>query len=419
MKKVIFAAALAALALVGCKKAEGVYVADTNSPVRFVAQNIGTYTVKAEAIEAADQVVGVFAGDPINRNNVQFTVKAGKTLESATTLYWGATQTDPTPFAAMYPYDGTTEDVQDGSFEYVINNYEHANKFMTAYVSAAKGNDVVLPFKHPFAKLVVTVDATALENDAVKEVKIGNITQTGTVNLLANTVTAGNKVADPVTPEVVEGKYVVILYPEETNPVIYVSTLAGDTYAFQLAANYTFVAGAVATATVTVKGGAGDAGQGGLGAPATVGSFTVAEWGEEASAGTTEAASGTEVATDWWYLIGSVNSTVWNKAFALTASANNTLTITFTYNKPANAGDEGFKLVKVAKAGVSAFVADISTWNTAVIAEAGSNDTSATITVGTEYSAFGENDGNLKFAEEGTYTLTFTPIGYKINVTKE
>ena len=416
MKKFIFAAAIAALALVSCQKAEVQYVPDTNSPVRFVAQNIGTYTVKSEAIEEVDQQIGVFAGAPIDRNNVLHTVAAGKTLTSATTLYWGATQTDPTPFAAMYPYNS---EVTTGTVEYVINDFEHANKFMTAYVSTAKGDDVVLPFKHPFAKLVITVDETALSNDTVKEVKVGNVSQSGTFNLLANTVTNVTKVASPVAAEEVSGKYVVIIYPEEVNPVIYVETFGGNTYAFQLSAAHTFNAGDVASATVTVTGGAGDAGQGGSAAPATMGEFTVTEWGEEASAGSTAADAGntTEV-SEWWYLIGSVNGTVWNKAFALTAVADNQWSIDFAYDVPANASDEGFKLVKVAKSGVAAFVADLGTWSTAVAAEAGSNDTTAIITPGTEYSAWGTGAGNLKFAEAGTYSLTFAPTGYAINVTK-
>ncbi|MBR6246759.1 MAG: fimbrillin family protein [Bacteroidales bacterium] len=417
MKKLLFAAAIAALALVSCQKAEVQYVPDTNSPVRFEVRNIGTYSVKSEAIEEVDEEIGVFAGAPINRNNVLYKVAAGKTLTTeAAAMYWGATQTDPTPFAAMYPYDSK---VTNGIVAYDITTFAHANKFMTAYVSTPKGEAVVLPFKHPFAKLVVTVNTNNLENDSVKEVKIGNITQTGSMNLLANTVTPGSKVADPVVSEVVNGKYVVIMYPEETNPIIYVNTYAGDTYAFQLEAAHTFVAGEVATASVAVTGGAGDAGQGGQGAPATVGSFTVTEWAAETSAGSTAVDNtNTTVNEDWWYLLGSVNGTVWSKAFALTATAENQLSITFDYNVPANASDEGFKLVKVAKSGVAAFVADLSTWGTAVKQEAGANDSAPVITPGTEYNAWGKPDGNLKLSEAGNYTLTFAPEGYKVNVTK-
>ena len=106
MKRFLFLAAFAAVALVSCNKAEvETYVPDTNRAVKFTVENISSYVFKSPTLGlGADgcSTVGIYAAD-LGANNVEATV-SGTSLTPASTIYWGVGQTTPTTFVARYPY---------------------------------------------------------------------------------------------------------------------------------------------------------------------------------------------------------------------------------------------------------------------------------------------------------------------------
>ena len=142
MKKIILAlAAIAALA--SCQKKDEMkpYVSDTSRPVAFSVENIYALETKADPIGNGTKV-GIFAGAPINRENVQFNVTmtspSAGTLAPVVTnsLLWGVGQTtQETNFLAVYPWASGLSLVGESealkSFTYEISdaeNVEYAEK---------------------------------------------------------------------------------------------------------------------------------------------------------------------------------------------------------------------------------------------------------------------------------------------------
>ena len=81
----------------------------------------------------------------------------------------------------------------------------------------------------------------------------------------------------------------------------------------------------------------------------SVAAFTVADWTpEETEITPAKDATSTEV-SEWWYLLGTVNSSCWNNLYALSATGENTMSITFNYtpDSKVNESDKGFQFVKM------------------------------------------------------------------------
>ena len=325
MKKILLAfAAVAALA--ACQKKDEMkpYVGDVSRPVSFSVENIYSLDTKADAI-ASGKKVGIFAGSPINKENVQFNVSmtsaTAGTLSPVVTnsLLWGVGQTSQqTRFLAVYPYaEGLTlTDVSEDlkSFTYEISdaeNVDYADKFLTAAAQQAPGSGdtpakVALAFKHPFAKLVYNIDNQT--DDYVADVKISGIHRNGKIMFVTGTATPTGALVEPedavslnvVTPN---ASYMTVVMPEgvAVNPAITVTMVSGAKYAFALASGTTLEAGKVYTAAVTLTGGHGTEESD----RTVLGTFTVTDW-ENVNAG---AMTGGVVsdAAKWWYLEGNID----------------------------------------------------------------------------------------------------------------
>ena len=325
MKKILLAfAAVAALA--ACQKKDEMkpYVGDVSRPVSFSVENIYSLDTKADAI-ASGKKVGIFAGSPINKENVQFNVSmtsaTAGTLSPVVTnsLLWGVGQTSQqTRFLAVYPYaEGLTlTDVSEDlkSFTYEISdaeNVDYADKFLTAAAQQAPGSGdtpakVALAFKHPFAKLVYNIDNQT--DDYVADVKISGIHRNGKIMFVTGTAYPTGALVEPedavslnvVTPN---ASYMTVVMPEgvSVNPAITVTMVSGAKYAFARASGTTLDAGKVYTAAVTLTGGHGTEESD----RTVLGTFTVTDW-ENVNAG---AMTGGVVsdAAKWWYLEGNID----------------------------------------------------------------------------------------------------------------
>ena len=325
MKKILLAfAAVAALA--ACQKKDEMkpYVGDVSRPVSFSVENIYSLDTKADAI-ASGKKVGIFAGSPINKENVQFNVSmtsaTAGTLSPVVTnsLLWGVGQTSQqTRFLAVYPYaEGLTlTDVSEDlkSFTYEISdaeNVDYADKFLTAAAQQAPGSGdtpakVALAFKHPFAKLVYNIDNQT--DDYVADVKISGIHRNGKIMFVTGTAYPTGALVEPedavslnvVTPN---ASYMTVVMPEgvSVNPAITVTMVSGAKYAFALASGTTLEAGKVYTAAVTLTGGHGTEESD----RTVLGTFTVTDW-ENVNAGAMIGGVVSDAAK-WWYLEGNID----------------------------------------------------------------------------------------------------------------
>ena len=373
MKKAFVTILGLAACLVACNKAEKVAPAalDPNRPVQFTVSNIYSLETKADAI-ANGKAVAIYAGSPINADNVSATVtmEAGATSGTlaptvTNSLLWGVGQTtQATKFLAVYPYEttrplvGETEDAK--YIEYSITDaesVEYADKFLAAAASQAPGTGetpakVALAFKHPFAKLVYNISNTS--DDFVASAAISGIRRTGHLMFATGEVTTtGEAVA---ADEAValnandENSFMTVVMPESTavNPVVTVTMVSGATYTFQLAAATALEAGKVYTANIAISGSHGSEQSN----RTVLGTFTVTDW-QNVSVGDMTG-TGSTAASSWWYLIGNIDVITgtadgnWEKYIPFKCISATTWQVDFYYNGPSNPDNGGFKLVNAA-----------------------------------------------------------------------
>ena len=391
MKKVFWArAAIAALA--SCQKKDEVkpYVGDTSRPVTFSVENIYALETKADPIGNGTKV-GIYAGSPINRENVQFnvtmTTASAGTLAPVVTnsLLWGVGQTtQETRFLAVYPYANgrTLTDVSEDlkSFTYEISdaeNVDYADKFLTAVALQAPGAGetpakVALAFSHPFAKLVYNIDNQS--DDYVADVKISGIHRDGKVMFVTGAAFPTGAALEPenaislnvVTPN---ESYMTVVMPEGTpvNPAITITMISGAKYSYALASSTTLLAGKVYTASITLTGSHGTEESD----RTLTGTFTVTDW-ENVNSGAMTGGISSE-ASKWWYLEGNIDEVGgtedgnWNKHIPFKCVGSTIWQVDFYYAATETDVDHGFKI---------RYAADASDWSEAygvdaVIASAG------------------------------------------------
>lgn len=391
MKKVFLAlAAIAALA--SCQKKDEVkpYVGDTSRPVTFSVENIYALETKADPIGNGTKV-GIYAGSPINRENVQFnvtmTTASAGTLAPVVTnsLLWGVGQTtQETRFLAVYPYANgrTLTDVSEDlkSFTYEISdaeNVDYADKFLTAVALQAPGTGetpakVALAFSHPFTKLVYNIDNQS--DDYVADVKISGIHRDGKVMFVTGAAFPTGAALEPenaislnvVTPN---ESYMTVVMPEGTpvNPAITITMISGAKYSYALASSTTLLAGKVYTASITLTGSHGTEESD----RTLTGTFTVTDW-ENVNSGSMTGGISSE-ASKWWYLEGNIDEVGgtedgnWNKHIPFKCVGSTIWQVDFYYAATETDVDHGFKI---------RYAADAADWSEAygvdaVIASAG------------------------------------------------
>ena len=386
MKK-IFATLLAAAALVACNKNETTPMEQTDDVIRFTS-NLQTYTVKS-ALD--NETVKIVAGAPINQT-VNATAADGK-LTPATEMHWIKDQTAKTTFVSVYPADLTlsannTIDEYDLVFE-GAQNFDYHSAVLTATAKDVSPKSTVnFEYKHPFSMLLVTVDNQLEGTPAITNVNVSDVAFTGTMDLMAGTVTAGQTLG-AANATLKDGKYGVIIMPQSAKPVLTV-TVGEKNYKFVLASAIDFKANKRYNATVTIKDNTPTVEEGEV----VAFGFTVTEW-EDA-----EDALNYNDITEQWSVIGNIQDTAWDTDFVMVEGATpGVLEAEITYQ----AGQE-FKLRKAAswetsaglKAGV-AYVGD-DAWNADPYLD--------------------KTDNNIKLNGAGIYKLTFNPTTWAFTATK-
>ena len=237
--------------------------------VRFTT-NIQTYTVKATdtAFENGDKV-GIFAGAPISKSNVQATV-SGSSLIPATAIKWKEGDNGVVDFFAYYPY---AENVSQ-SYNFAVQadqatGYAKSDLMLAAKSSAPTENAIELPFSHALSKVVFkitnTVDATTVNSVAFEGVALG-----ATVDLKTAAISNLDENKGNIKAAKDGNDYKLILIPQTASPKVRVSLSNGKDYVFSLAQAFEFKAGKKATANLTVNPEA-EAGQ-------VEFSFSVSDW---------------------------------------------------------------------------------------------------------------------------------------------
>ena len=369
MKKAFVTILGLAACLVACNKAEKVAPAalDPNRPVQFTVSNIYTLDTKADAI-ANGKAVAIYAGSPINADNVSATVtmEAGATSGTlaptvTNSLLWGVGQTtQATKFLAVYPYEttrplvGETEETK--YIEYSITDaesVEYADKFLAAAASQAPGTGetpakVALAFKHPFAKLVYNISNTS--DDFVASAAISGIRRTGHLMFATGEVTTTGEAvaADEAVALNANGvnSFMTVVMPESTavNPVVTVTMVSGATYTFQLAAPTALAAGKVYTANIAISGSHSTTESN----RTVLGTFTVTDW-QNVDAGNLTA-GGSTAAAKWWYLEGNIDTVDgttdgnWSKHIPFKCVGPVTWQVDFYYAGTNDYSTNGFKI---------------------------------------------------------------------------
>ena len=432
MKKILLAfAAIAALA--SCQKKDEMKPCegDTSRPVTFSVENIYSLETKADPIGNGTKV-GIFAGSPINRENVQFNVtmtgaNAGTLAPVVTnSLLWGVGQTtQETKFLAVYPWAsglslvGATEDVK--SFTYEISdaeNVDYAEKFLTAVASQAPGTGetpakVALAFKHPFAKLVYNIDNQS--DDYVADVKISGIHRNGKVMFATGAAVPTGAVLgsedaislNAVTPN---ANYMTIVMPETTPvaPAVTITMVSGAKYSYTLSSSTTLLAGKVYTAAITISGTHGTEESD----RTLLGTFTVTDW-ENVSAGAMTGGI-TDAATKWWYLEGNIDEVGgtedgnWNKHIPFKCVGATIWQVDFYYAATESDESHGFKI---------RYAADATDWTEAygkdIVVNADEIAAEGYLVEGLSTSG-----SNMRIDEVGTYRIRFYTDTHNFHIYK-
>ena len=437
MKKAFVTILGLAACLVACNKAEKVAPAalDPNRPVQFTVSNIYSLETKADAI-ANGKAVAIYAGSPINADNVSATV----TMESGATsgtlaptvtnsLLWGVGQTtEATKFLAVYPYEttrplvGETEDAK--YIEYSITDaesVEYADKFLVASASQAPGTGetpakVALAFKHPFAKLVYNINNTS--DDFVSKLEISGVRRTGNLMFTTGEVTTTGEAngTDALVELNANGEnsFMTVVMPETAavNPVVKVTMVSGATYTFQLAAATALAAGKVYTANIAISGSHGTTESN----RTVLGTFTVTDW-QNVDAGNLTAGDSTP-ATKWWYIQGNIDEvsgttdSQWQKTIPFKCTGQYSWEVSFYY-AGTSSEDDGFKIRHIGS--------DLNDWT-----DSWSKDvviTSANVTAEGADNAYlveGTSVGakNIRIDAVGKYKIKFYPDTHNFHIYK-
>lgn len=386
MKK-IFVTLLAAAALVACNKNETMPVEQTDDVVRFTS-NLQTYTVKS-ALD--NETVKIVAGAPINQT-VNATAAEGK-LTPATEMHWAKDQEEKTTFVSVYPATlelsaNNTIDAYDLIYE-GSHNFDYHSAVLTASAKDVTPKTTVnFEYKHPFSMLLVTVDNQLEGTPEITGVKVSDVAFTGSLDLVAGTVTPSQTLA-AANATLKEGKYGVVIMPQSAKPALTV-TVGEKNYKFVLNAAVNFLANKRYNATVTIKDTTPVIEEG----EAVAFGFTVADWE------TAEDALNYVDISEQWSVIGKIQGTNWDTDFVMAEGATpGILEAEITYQE-----NEEFKLRKAAswdlsaglKAGV-AYVGD-DAWNADPYLD--------------------KTDNNIKLAAPGVYKLTFNPTNWAFTATK-
>lgn len=296
---------VAALALAACAKQETVRTARPGE-VRFTT-NIQTYTVKATdtAFDNGDKV-GIFAGTPISKTNVQATV-SGTSLIPSTPIKWKEGDNGVVDFFAYYPYaDNVAQSYNFAVQADQSTGYAKSDLMLAAKSTAPTENAVELAFKHALSKVVFKVTNT-VENTTVNSVAFEGVALGATIDLKTAAISGLDNSMANIKAAKDGNDYKLILVPQTASPKVRVSLSNGKAYVFALASAFEFKAGKKATANLTVAPEA-EEGQ-------VEFSFTVSDWEVDDEAlvfGDPEIEDAPVDPENSWIVIGKLNGNTWD-----------------------------------------------------------------------------------------------------------
>lgn len=271
MKKYLLVLFAAALTLAGCQKHENAFP-QGNREVRFTT-SLDRYSVKATdtAFENGDQV-GIFAGRPINVNNVKASV-SGTSLKPDTPIYWDEADNGVVSFYAYYPYAaGATKsyNFSVATNQSSISEYKKSDLMVASAMSAPSENAVALNFKHALSKVVINVD-NQMAGVTVSKMEFRNVAASATVDLQTGAVSGVSTDLKSIVVNSNGNAYQLLIVPQTAQPEILVTLSNGGTMLYKMDAAFTFGAGKKATASIVVKEAA-----------AVNFSLSVSDWEDEA-----------------------------------------------------------------------------------------------------------------------------------------
>lgn len=249
MKKYLFIAIalVAAAAVSSCNDISEQDSGTMASAVQFTS-SIGGYTKATDtAFESGDRI-GLFAGEPINVNNLLLT-SDGSTLTPANQVFWGEGQQSKTVFRAYYPYSEEVPELGETMAFYVRENQSNkegytSSDLMIALTEAGPDDGTVhLAFDHKMSKVSISFDN--LTGDLINEVRVGGFAFGAVVNGLTGEIVGPARIQDDasvITPWVEktpgsEGLSF-ILPPQEGYIGVIVYMASGKTFAFETSGNF-------------------------------------------------------------------------------------------------------------------------------------------------------------------------------------
>lgn len=352
MKKYLIVLCAAVAAFAGCTKTTP--EPGTAREVKFTVSNLGVYQFKSPTVALGTDgcgQVGIYALD-LGANNVAATV-SGTTLVPSTPIYWNVGQADDatTQFAARYPHaDGAlvsgeyglpADQSSEDAFTY------HANVVTAVATGSPVPGTVSFDFKHPFAKVAVVVTnnltADAVKSVVLKQVKL-NASEMDITEAPAK-LTLADDLADVTAYAVSATRYEMVIMPQAATSAmdIVVTTNLNSVYTFRISGSYTFVAGKVAVANVTLDPIGGSTG--GRNAVGAVSIETVEEWSDGVA--TTVDTIGEPVLGDYYQIGGCVytladkGNAAWAKYYNMSYTAENTWEITLNYDEAMTDDESG------------------------------------------------------------------------------
>ena len=407
MKKIFLTLCAVALALVACNKPEKLTTPDVNSPVQFTVSGLeNTYAVKTPI--ANNTHVGVYAGDPINKVNLDATVSivdANQTLTGAT-MYWGVME-HTADFWAFYPYN-SAQVLTENAQTFNIDSYEYYHDLMIAHADAVAWKQAVaLNFTHPFVKLTFTV-STTITDDSIADVAVSNVAISGDLNVKTGAVSnlgavaAVPAAARTLTSEAGVFTFNTIIMPQSGKPLVTVTMNSGAQYTYTLQDNFTFEAGKAYNATVVITGSAHSGGSTAL-TPVAM-NFTTTDWVSTAlSASGTQAGSTT---ANWWYVEGTLNGKDWEDHVPMSCVGADLWEAEVHYTPSFD--DNG---VKFRYTNMEAANWDVSFGKAVDVAYDGETKLSASITL-----EAGGMGNNVNLGAAGQYKITFDTSAHSIVV---
>ena len=206
-------------------------------------------------------MIGLFAGAPMNLTNEKLTWKDGK-LTAEKALFFAAGKTGKTKFTAYYPYN---PELKTTSFKFEVKadqreaaDYSAGDLLIASAEAGPLDGGVPLQFSHKMSKLVLTLDNKA--GEMIKDVLISGIAPAASVDLDKMSVGAASGRADDLffRPIMVAGEgfssVASLLFPPQTVRELKVVVIleSGKTFRFNCEGGE-YVSGKQYAQTLTIE----------------------------------------------------------------------------------------------------------------------------------------------------------------------